>query len=57
MNITVARILQAAALFVGTKLIEALITELTAMEEEIKKKDEGTDAIKQVVRLVHGGKK
>lgn len=54
MNPIVARLLQTAAIFIGAKLLEALIAELNVMDKEVKKKQKSI--MPQILRLVHGSK-
>jgi len=53
-NAILARILPAAAVFIGVKLLESLLAELTAVEKEVKHKHR--NIMPQVMRLVQGGK-
>ena len=54
MNPILARLLQTAAVFVGAKLLEALIAELHVMEKEVKKKQK---KLPIVMELIQGGKR
>ena len=53
-NPILARLLQTAAVFIGAKLLEALIAELSAMEKEVKKKQK---KLPIVLEMIQGGKR
>ena len=53
-NPLLVKALQTAAVFIGAKVIEATIAELTEMKEKMGHKD--PQAIPKVIKLVQGGK-
>jgi len=53
-NPILARLLQTVAVFIGAKLLEALIAELHVMEKEVHKKQK---KLPYVLEMIQGGKR